>query len=161
MHLSEFIWIRGNPTNFIWMFMNLHEYQHDFCFQIIWFVPNLYEFIQICFELIWKYAHCRTAAHFRTAEQQHTAEHGRALCRTLPHNAWIQMPRSCALHTAHLKSQSHTTINMNQNNVVWMCMHLHEFTWISVNLSEFRWFKTILFLCLWIYMDINTIFYYY
>jgi hypothetical protein len=57
-------------------YLNVHELHvniHRALFQILWFIPNLYKFIQICFEFIWKYAHCRTTAHYRTTRQPHTA----------------------------------------------------------------------------------------
>jgi hypothetical protein len=65
----EFIWIKTLSYECVWIYMNINM----ILFQIIWFIQNLIKFIQICFEFIWKNAHCRSATHCRTAGQPHTA----------------------------------------------------------------------------------------
>jgi hypothetical protein len=94
--------------------------------KIIWFIPNLYELKQICFEFIWKYAHCRTLRvlpHRRTLPHTtaHTATlpHSRTLLRTLPHTAahTVHTARIKVPHTAHRTLHttllSHTAMNLN------------------------------------------------
>jgi hypothetical protein len=135
----------------MWIYMNLYESKHlntheltclltwfylILC-QIVWFIPNLYEFIQLCFEFIWKYAHCQTATHCRTAGQPHTAAHtaahchtaacSRALCRKLPHTARIRMPHTAhsILHTAHSCTSQLTWIQTNVCERIWICLNIH------------------------------------
>jgi hypothetical protein len=69
------------------MYMNLQEYQHDsneyyfkLFVQIIWLIPNLYGFIQICFELF-EYKHTAGQLHIAALPDIRTLPH----CCILPH----------------------------------------------------------------------------
>ena len=135
MNLFEFVWIKTTLVECNkWNKMNLHAYINMILFKIMWFIPNLYEFIRICFEFIYKYARCQTAAHCRTAGQPHTAArtagqphtaaHTAAHTATLPDIA-VRSAAHCSTlhefecrtaaqrtpHTAY-RTQSHTVINM-------------------------------------------------
>jgi hypothetical protein len=110
-----------NLRGFVWSYMDSHEYNQCYSkvrkftwilillvvwfyliiFQIIWFIHHFYEFMRICFEFIWIYAHCRTVTHCRTTGQPRTLPHAlpdsRSLPRTLPH---CQTLLCALLHTA-------------------------------------------------------------
>jgi hypothetical protein len=115
MNFRELMWINVNSScQSKQFYVNVSEFTwiltwfYFILIQIIWLIPNLHEYIRICYEFIWKYAHYLTAAHCRTAGQPHTAAnfrsdgHSRALCCTLhelecrTNAAWIRMS-----HTAH------------------------------------------------------------
>jgi hypothetical protein len=141
------------------------------------------DFTRVCFEFVWKYAHCRTVTHCCTTGQPHTtthtlpdrtlprahcrtARHSHALCRTMPHTAWIRM-----LHTAHRtphaahRIQSHTGVNMNYNIVIeCICiyMDLLEFMWIYMNSYEWKQFylnvNELTWILTWFYLILFHIF---
>jgi hypothetical protein len=131
--------------------MNLHEYIHMIWYQIIWFIPNLYELKKMCFEFVSKNMLIavlpQTAAPLDSRTLPRALLDSRTLPLTLPctaahtaHTAWIKVPQT-AHRTPHTALLSHTAINVNLNKFIWMCMHLHKFI-------------RILFV-VWIYMYIN------
>jgi hypothetical protein len=126
-------------------------------FQIIWFIPNLYEFIQICFEFIWKYAHCRTAGlpdyrtlpHHWTAphcrEHSRTAAHCRTLPRTLPH---------CRTQPCALPQTAAHCMNLNAAHRILRTAHSRtpQLTWIEIIICENNWHECNAFT--WMYVNL-------
>jgi hypothetical protein len=93
--LYEFIWIKTVLFEYIpslWIYKNINMILKNLISNYL-IIPNLHEFIRICFEFIWKYAHCRTAAHCWNVRLPHTTAH----CRTLPNSRPL---RQALPHTA-------------------------------------------------------------
>jgi hypothetical protein len=151
LYFNEFMWISVKLYESIWIktnYLNIKELTSmytgfsSFLFQIIWFFPNLYKFIQIYFEFIWKYAHSQTAALCRIPGQPYTAAHTTAHCRTqpralpytatLPHTACIKMS-----HTAH-RTVAHRT-HLHTPQLIWIQIIFYEYIFIYMILCEFLW----------------------
>jgi hypothetical protein len=112
--------INMNLCEFMWIYVNLYELTWTFTWfnlilsYSIWFIPNLYEIIQINVEFIWIYlkmctlphtaaycrVHCWTAAHCHTKPRTlpQPAKCIAAHIHALPHTA--ALPESCTLPRA-------------------------------------------------------------
>jgi hypothetical protein len=147
MHLHEFTWIHMNSNQFYlnlywftwiltWLYFKLSD-----LFRRIY--TNLYEYVFNLFENMLTAGLPHTAAPLdsrtlpRAQPDSHTlsrippyiaartAGHSCALCRTMPHTAWFQMPDSRTPLTAHRTTVAHR--------------RQHDFKQVYVNVYAFKW----------------------